>query len=176
MARKRTSFQWVAEGVEGEAFEGRPRPDRHHNRQENVALEELAEALVLLPAERRAALPLDEDLRAELELLAAMPHDGAWRRQLRRVAGLLREEDPAPLQAILAGAGPADAWQAAAEHHARVLLDGDDAALQALVDAHPALDRNQLRALLRQARGEGAPAARAARRLVGVLARAKLPL
>lgn len=174
MSPKRSPFQWVADGAEGVAHEPQPRPDRRGAREEGAALKELAIGLSRLPPERRAALTLDPDVRAQLEALAALPQDGAWQRQIRRVATLLRGEDVDELQAVLAGKGPQDAFAQAGKAWLRRLLPSGDDALQPLLDLHSSLDRQQLRTLLRQARTEGEAGQKARRRFVELLAEARV--
>ena len=174
MARKRSPFQWVADGVEGQAHVPQPRPDRNAAREEGASLEDLAVALSRLPPERRASLPLRPEVQEQLELLSQMSLDGARRRQIRHVSRMMRGDELDEVRATLAGEGPPDAFLLAAQAWLRRLLDEGDEAVQALLDIAPALDRQQVRNLLRQARGEGPPAARAARRLEELLTAARL--
>ncbi|MCK6507547.1 DUF615 domain-containing protein [Myxococcota bacterium] len=174
MARKRSPFQWVADGVEGEVHVPQPRPDRNAARVEGAALEDLAVELSRLPPERRAALPLRPELAEAIDLLAQMSLDGARRRQIRHVSRMMRGDEGEELRAALAGEGPPDAFRLAAQGWLRRLRAEGDQGVQALLDAAPGLDRQQVRNLLRQARGEGAPAQRAARRLEELLTEARL--
>lgn len=174
MARKRSPFQWVADGVEGEVHVPQPRPDRNAARREGAALEDLAVELARLPAERRAALPLRPELAEALELLSQMSLDGARRRQIRHVSRMMRGDEGEALRLALAGEGPPDAFQLAAQAWLLRLREEGDDGVQALLDAAPSLDRQQVRTLLRQARGEGPPAQRAARRLEDLLIAARV--
>lgn len=174
MSPKRSPFQWVADGAEGFAYEPQPRPDRGAARKESEALNELAIGLGRLPPERRAALRLEPEVRAELETLARLVEGGAWRRQVRRLATLLRDEDVGELQAVLDGKGPRDAYVQAAKDWTRRLLKEGDPAVELLLEEGAELDRQQIRTLIRNARAEGEAGTKARARLVKRLSEARL--
>lgn len=168
MARKKTRFQWARgedEGDEGEVFGYPGRRDRTAERDEARELDALALRLAGLTTGQRAALPLDQDLLAELQLLSDLSGQSAHRRQLLRVQGLLRAADLDTLQAALAGDTPEAARIRVLERLRQSLLDGSDDDLQAFVDRHPRADRQVLRGLIRQARGEGPRARKASKKL-----------
>ena len=65
------------------------------------------------------------------------------------------------VEAALAGDNEHDQKMRALERWRDRLVAGGDADLQAFIEEHPAADRQRLRTLLRQARGEGKGAAKA---------------
>ncbi len=148
------------------------RPIRSEHRTDMLDLKALANRIAALSEGQRRALPLDDETREQVELLARA--EGAGRRRLvMRVKGLLGAGDLVQLQAALAGDGPA-------EHHDREcvrwrsrLVDGDDAVLQLFVEGHRAADRQAIRASVRDARGVGPGAERARTRLLELLREAQ---
>ena len=163
MARKKKSFQWSADATEVE--EPVERRDRKEERAQNRALDRLALRLASLTLGERTRLPLDDQLLEELALLASLGPQSAHRRQLLRVQGLLRVADLAAIEAGLAGEVQDDARLWSTERWRSRIIAGGDAELEAYVAEHPGADRQHLRSLARQARGQGPAAAGAARRL-----------
>lgn len=154
--------------------EGGPEPeggrlDRAEHRAQMLDLKALATRLAKLPQGVRRTLPLDEELQQELDRYAAagpMPHR---RRLLMRVKLLLGSADLERLQAVLGGDTDEAALERSVQRWRKDILAGDDAVLQRFVDAHPAVDRQGLRTASREARKQGAVAARASTRLTQLL-------
>ncbi len=167
MARKKTRYQWTSE--EGEVYEPVERRDRNELRAHNQALEELALRLASMTSGQRQRLPLDPFVLEEIDLLARLGPKSARRRQLLRVQAHLRAADLEVLEAALAGAGQDDAMLNALERWRGKLLEGGDDALNAFMDAHPAADRQRIRALIRQAKKPGPSGKKAKRSLFQVL-------
>jgi ribosome-associated protein len=117
----------------------------------------------------RAALPLDDETRATLDKLAGMSRTPARGRLARRVKQLLRTADLAAIEQALDGASPLDLHYQTLERWRTRLIDGDDEDLQAFLDQYPDGDRQQLRALVRGATGEGKVAEKARRALFQAL-------
>jgi len=121
----------------------------------------LAKQLVELPPSRVAQLELPDDVREEIGSVRRITSHIARKRQLAHLAKLMRAQDHgalAPARAALANDRQAGARAAATTHRLealreRLLAEGD-AALSELIAAHPDLDRQRLRALMRQARSE----------------------
>lgn len=132
-------------------------------------LKDLANHLADLPSGQRRGLPLDEEVLAELERLAAAGQRPDRRRLLMRVKLLLGESDLAPLRAYLAGETPAAIVARTAEEWRTRLLSGGDEILQRFMNAHPAADRQALRTALREARAEVLPEKRAFQRVFRIL-------
>jgi len=121
----------------------------------------LAKQLVELPPSRVAKLELPDGVRDEIANVRKITSHIARKRQLGHLAKLMRAQDEdafAPARAALANDREAGAREAASTHRLealreRLLAEGD-AALSELIAAHPDLDRQHLRALIRQARSE----------------------
>jgi ribosome-associated protein len=140
-------------GANGEA----PAPSKTRRKRAMEALQSLGERLVELDAARLAALDLPERLVDAVSLARTVTRHEARRRQMQYIGRLMREVDPASIEAALAAfdAGPAQekARFAALERWRTRLLD-EPAALDAFVDAHPRADRAALAELVAKARAE----------------------
>ncbi len=120
-----------------------------------------AKQLVDLPPSRVAQLELPDDVRDEISNVRRIPSHIARKRQLGHLAKLMRAHEEgtfAAARAALANDRQRGAREAAALHRIetlreRLLTEGD-AALTELIAEHPDLDRQRLRALIRQARQE----------------------
>lgn len=128
-----------------------------------AALQALGERLVDLDAKRLASLALPERLVDAVALARRTTRHEARRRQLQYIGRLMRNVDPAPLEAAFArwAQGPAEARArfAALERWRTRLLD-DTTALDAFVSEHPDTDRTALQrriAAAREERARGAP-------------------
>lgn len=163
MPRKKPTHQWTRD--DPDAFEPAERLDRNEERIQEQALRALATRLAGLPPGHLQRLPLDEQLVAEITHLADLGRTSAHRRQLLRVQGLLRQVELAPLEAALAGFTPDQARLRSLERWRTALIEGGDTELDAFILAHPLVDRQRMRTLIRQARKEGPAAAGAARAL-----------
>ena len=172
MGRKSKGFQWVREDQPDQALVPPGRRDREFDRAEAFALDDLALRLAALSPGQRSWLDLGDELEAEVAMLAALAGKTAHRRQLIRVQGLLRDADPQAIEAAMAAGSPGEQAARARERWRSRLVQGDDQDLQAFLDTFPSADRQQLRTLVRQARGEGPAAASAFRRLFRAIAQA----
>lgn len=102
MGRKRkATFEWTDEGVEGEAPRTGEREDRKALKARLAVAEKLVRRMAGLPAPKRAQLPLDEDTLAALETYVSVRKGPAQARQLQFVRGLLREVDLDALDAAV---------------------------------------------------------------------------
>jgi ribosome-associated protein len=108
-------------------------------------------------------LTLPEGLLTALDQLKRITNFEGRRRQMQYVGKLMRGLEPDTLQAIrdvLEEQRGGSAQQTLALHAAEKWRDdliASDDALQAWLQAHPGTDVQQLRALIRQARKDGAP-------------------
>ncbi len=128
-------------------------------KKEMHALQELGERLVSLSRDRLESLHLPERLQdAVLEARRITSH-GARKRQMQYIGKLMRDVDPAPIQARF------DAWDGkshaeAARFHAlerwRERLLKDEKALQEFAGEFPHADLQVIRTLIRNARKEQA--------------------
>ena len=120
-------------------------------------LQALGERLIGLNPEQLAAIALPENLHDAVEQARRMTKHEARRRQLQYIGRLMRDVDPEPIREKL------KVWDGVSiEETARLhrierwrekLLEGDGA-IGALVHAHPRIDTQRLRALVRNARAE----------------------
>ncbi|MDD5037003.1 MAG: ribosome biogenesis factor YjgA [Methylococcaceae bacterium] len=135
------------------------RPNKSEQKREAAALEDLAERLIDLPIDRLKALTLPQELREAVELARSIAgHHGAFKRQRKFIAKLMREMDVSPIHECL---DRLDNRSSLAIHRLHVierwrdrLLKGDDHDLNALMAEHPDADRQKLRQLIRDARKE----------------------
>ncbi len=137
--------------------DGAAAPSKSARKREMHDLQALGAALVALEPARLAALGLPErlaDAIAQARTITA--HEGR-RRQMQYVGRLMRDVDPAPLRAALAGwyQGPAaERARFAALERWRERLLADAQGLADFVAAHPAADAAALAELVAQARSE----------------------
>jgi len=129
---------------------------RSQKKRDAAALGDIGLRLVGMHEAELAALPLDEELRREIQVCRSLTKN-ARSRQLRLIAKLLREGDAAPLAAALERSSHASREHVAAEREVelwrrRLLEEGDDA-LTRFIALHPGADRGELRNLVRRAVG-----------------------
>lgn len=136
-------------------------PSRTQQRREALAVLGLATQLVELQPARLAKLELPEDVRLEVDITRRTPSHGARKRQLAFLAKVMRRYDAADFAAVRAELGENRERQRAenaAMHRMEAmrdrLLNEDPAALPELITAHPQVDTQRLRALIRQAHSE----------------------
>ena len=127
------------------------RPSKSRRKRAMHALQEIGAQLVALNAEQLAAVELPEALReAVIEAQRIRNFEGR-RRQMQYIGKLMREVDPAPIEAKLAhwhGQASADtALQRAAERWREQLLE-DETAFAAFADEYPRSDLQRLRSLI----------------------------
>lgn len=144
------------------------RPSKSARKRELAALLDLAGQMTALSDQELRRLGVDEALRAAIGLVRPMRASGARNRQLKHC---LKFMDPAALVEVGHYLESRQSQQVAAnrEFHALEqwrdrLVDEGDAALEALFEAHPDLDRQHLRRLVRDAireREAGRPTASA---------------
>jgi ribosome-associated protein len=142
-------------------------PSKTQLKKAMLDLQRLGEDLLELTPARLAALALPERLADALEALRRIRDHEGRRRQLQYVGKLMRGVEAQPLREALAEQRLPGARETLALHraeHWRDRLIEDDAALAEFVDAHPDLDVQHLRALLRQARADRRDAAEDERR------------
>lgn len=135
------------------------RPNKSALKRENAELEKLGEELIALPPDRLNKLELPAELLEAVELARAIErHHGAFRRQRKFVARLLREMDVSPIREKLERHGRQSAQETYRLHQIEGwrdrLLAGDEHDLNALVGERPDIDRQKLRQLIRDARKE----------------------
>ena len=137
-------------------------PSKTTLKKQAQTLQDLGLALSRLPAERRAAVSMPEDLREAIESYLKTRSHEARRRQLQLIGKLLRRTDPAPLAIAVndfAAGRAANADRLHAIERWRDELIADDEAITRWVGEHPQTDIQQLRSLIRSARRDAAGAA-----------------
>ena len=133
-------------------------PSRTRRKLDDLALQELGEALVTVPEAKLAELDLPERLGDAIMHARGISKFGARRRQMQYIGRLMREEgDAETIRARL------DAWNGVSvEETARLhlierwrlkLLD-DDKGLDALIAEYPRADIQRLRTLIRNTKRE----------------------
>ena len=136
-------------------------PSRSQLRREALDVLKLAQTLVELTDAQLAHVPLGEDLLEEVRRARAVTQQIARKRQTQFLAKQMRKADNAELEAIRAALEHdriTARREAAALHRAeqwrdRLVDEGDDA-LNEFLGQYPAVDRQHLRTLARQARTE----------------------
>lgn len=136
-------------------------PTRSQQRREALAVLELAAQLVELPPSRLAKLDLPEDVVREIGNTRKITSHIARKRQLGFLAKVMRRHDSDAFDSVRAALGEnreRQRQETAAMHRLEAtrerLLADEENALPELIAAHPQLDRQHLRSLLRQARLE----------------------
>ena len=158
---------FVAEGseldLELRAEQTGGEPSRTELKKESTGLQKLGEALLTLRSDLFDRLALPENLVTALAELKRITNFEGRRRQLQYVGKLMRQLEPDVQQAIrdaLEEQRSGSAQQTLALHAVEKWRDdliASDDALQSWLQAHPGTDVQQLRALIRQARKDGAP-------------------
>lgn len=136
------------------------RPSKSRLKREMDALQSLGEQLVAVKPERLAKIDMPEKLREALRDAQRFSNKHeAKRRQLQYVGRLMRDVDPAPLQAALDEINGVSAAANARQHaleRLRARLLEDEAVLGEIAAEHPGADLQHLRQLRRNAIKEAA--------------------
>lgn len=129
-------------------------PSKTKIKKQMLALQDLGKTLTELPKEKLKELELDENLLDAILEYKRMTKFGALNRQLQYIGRLMRDVEPAPIQAKLDAWNGVSrqhtAWLHQVEHWRDRLLEQPDA-LTDLLAAHPEADAQHLRALIRNA-------------------------
>jgi ribosome-associated protein len=137
-------------------------PSKSQVKRDAEELKELGNALLELPDAQLDRAGMDERLREAFRTMRTITAHEARRRHGQYIGKLLRDADTAPLRAAVADyyRGRERALQFADRWRARLLAD--DAAVTEWIAAHPGIDTQRLRTLIRNARREQATFAEAA--------------
>ena len=133
------------------------KPSKTRRKRAMHELQALGERLVELNPEQLAAVALPEDLHDAVERARNITKHEARRRQLQYIGRLMRSVDPEPIREKLKTWDGVSTEETARLHRIerwRERLLEDDGAVGVLVRAHPGIDTQRLRALVRNARGE----------------------
>jgi ribosome-associated protein len=133
-------------------------PSRTRRKLDDLALQELGEALVAVPEGKLAELDLPERLGDAIMHARGISKFGALRRQMQYIGRLMREEgDAETIRARL------DAWNGVSVEETarlhlierwRLKLLNDETALDALIAEYPRADIQRLRTLMRNTKRE----------------------
>lgn len=135
-------------------------PTRTQQRRDALAVLAFATQLSEMPPSKLARAELPDDVLRELDSLRKITSHIARKRQLGFLAKVMRRhEDEAfeTARALLGENREQQRKETAAMHRVEALRERllqDENALQALIDQYPAVDRQHLRSLIRQARLE----------------------
>lgn len=141
------------------------RPSKSARKRTAHAAQDLGEALIGLPDEELAALPIPEELAAAVRAARRITSRAGGARQRQYIGKLMRALDPEPIRAALAARGAVSAREA--ERFRRVeewrtrLIEGGALALAELKRAHPGIDTSEWAARVAAAQAERSRAARA---------------
>jgi ribosome-associated protein len=143
--------------TESEDLEPPLPPSKTRLKQAAHDLQALGARLVELPKERLQGLGLPEALYEAVRECRSITRHEARRRQLQYIGRLMRDIDPANIEAQFSIWDGTSAAEVAFQHSIerwRERLMADDSALTELAAAHPGCDTQQLRTLMRNARRE----------------------
>lgn len=115
------------------------KPSKSAKKREHLALQVLGERMISLSHEQLMRMPIEEKLRdAVIAAKSLGNHHGALRRQKQLIGKLMRDTDPAPVQAALDAFGATDRQEKAVFHAAEAwrdrIVSGGTAALAALFE------------------------------------------
>lgn len=130
-------------------------PSKSQRKRDKHALHVLAERMARMPAAELEELKLSTATRAALEETHRIKDIRALGRHWKHIANLLEREDMDAVHALVDRAEERES-RAAAHHHLverwrERLIEEDAGALSEFIAAHPHVDRQQLRALIRAA-------------------------
>jgi ribosome-associated protein len=129
-------------------------PSKSQKKRESTALQDLGAELVGLSRDQLRKIALPEKLAEAVREAQRITSHGAIRRQMQYIGKLMRDVDPAPIQAALDEikgiSAAANARQHALERLRTRLLE-DEQVLGEIAAAHPQADITQLRQLRRNA-------------------------
>jgi ribosome-associated protein len=129
-------------------------PSKSMRKREAAAAQDLGTRLIALKESELTALDLPETLYDAILLAKRITSRGGLARQRQYIGKLMRDLDPAPIEAALAAESRMSALEA--EKHKRIeawraRLLTEDAALDDLVKCRPEADRGALQALIAKA-------------------------
>jgi ribosome-associated protein len=133
-------------------------PSRSQRKREDLALQDLGEALVAVSEGKLAELDLPERLRDAVMRARTISKFGALRRQMQYIGRLMREEGDAEAIRNRLNAWKGESVEETARLHQierwRLRLLKDDTALEALIAEYPRADVQRLRTLIRNTKRE----------------------
>lgn len=134
------------------------RPSKSQIKRDMVALQKLGESLIELSPSQLDTIPLPQSLREAILEAQSLKSHSAKRRLLQYIGRLMREIDPTSIQEGLAKLQLSHQKAKSAFHQIEKwrdnLIDGSDELLQTFLVDHPNADFQQLRQLVRNAKGK----------------------
>jgi ribosome-associated protein len=131
---------------------------KSQRKREANELLELAKNLIAMPDSKLKRMPLDEDLREEIEFARSIRAHGARKRQLMTVGKMLRKRDNQELLDAVNDIDQKNRLMNARFHLIEAwrdrLLEGGDQELAELFEQSPGLNVQTLRQLIRNAQKE----------------------
>jgi ribosome-associated protein len=131
---------------------------KSQRKREAHELLDLAKKLISMPKPKLVGLPMDQDLRDEVEFTRSIRAHGARKRQLMTVGKMLRKRDTGPLTDAVNNIDQKNRRVNARFHHIETwrdrLIEGNDQALSELFKQIPDINVQTLRQLIRNAQKE----------------------
>jgi len=119
---------------------------------------DLAKKLISMPESRLKRMPMDQDLRDEIEFARSIRAHGARKRQLMTVGKMLRKRDNEELLDAVNNIDQKNRQVNARFHHVEAwrdrLVEGTDQELSELLEHTPTANAQTLRQLIRNAKKE----------------------
>ena len=119
---------------------------------------DLAKKLIAMPESRLNRMPMDDNLREEIEFASSIRAHGARKRQLMTVGKMLRKRDTEELIDAVNGIDQKNRQVNARFHHVEAwrdrLVEGTDQELSELLEQSPDINVQTLRQLIRNAKKE----------------------
>jgi ribosome-associated protein len=131
---------------------------KSQRKREAHELLDLAKKLISMPEARLKGLPLDAELRDEVDFARSIRSHGARKRQLMTVGKLLRKRDTSPLLDAVNNIDKKNRQVNARFHHIEAwrdqLIEGGDQQLSEFLEHKPDTNVQTLRQLIRNAKKE----------------------
>jgi len=119
---------------------------------------DLGKKLISMPDSRLKRMPLDDDLREEVEFARSIRSNGARKRQMMTVGKMLRLRDNEELIDAVNDVAKKNRKENARFHHVEAwrdkLIEGDNEVLSALLEQYSSINAQTLRQLIRNASKE----------------------
>jgi len=119
---------------------------------------DVGKKLISMPESRLKRMPLDDDLRREVEFARRIRSNGARKRQMMTVGKMLRLRDNEALIDAINDVNQKNRKDNARFHHIEAwrdkLIEGENDALSELMEKNPAMNVQTLRQLIRNANKE----------------------
>jgi len=135
-----------------------PEISKSQRKREAHELFELAKMMVSMPESRLKKLPMDQDLRDEVEFARSIRAHGARKRQLMTVGKMLRKRDNELLLDAVNNVDQKNRKVSARFHHIEAwrdrLIEGSDQDLSVLLEQTSNANAQTLRQLIRNAKKE----------------------